>query len=145
MTKDTCARGRRVGGPSRARGQDTPRWSRPSRSRPMAAVLATGSHDTTVRLWDAAAASELAVLRGDAGQVYALAFSPDSATLAVGTSDGAVKFWNLRAQREVATLKAHDSIVSSLAFSPDGRTLATISVDETMRLWKAPAFSYTDR
>ena len=51
-------------------------------------VLATGSHDTTVRLWDPANGSELAVLRGDAGQVYSIGFAPDGQTLAVGTTDG---------------------------------------------------------
>jgi WD40 repeat protein len=33
-------------------------------------LLATGSHATTVRLWDATTHLQPAVLRGDAGQVY---------------------------------------------------------------------------
>jgi WD40 repeat protein len=89
--------------------------------------------------------SEPAVLRGDTGETFALAFSPDGRTLAAGSADGIVKFWSVRTTREVAALKAHESVVSSLAFSPDGRTLASISVDQTMRLWPAPAFAEIDR
>jgi WD40 repeat protein len=113
---------------------------------PVSDLLATGSTDTTVRLWmldDRGSAPQ--VLQGDGGGIYSLAFSPDGQTLAAGGVDGSIKLWSIRARRELATLKAHGSIVSSLAFSPDGGTLASISVDETMRLWKAPSLIDTDR
>ena len=98
-----------------------------------------------MRLWSTATDAPPAVLQGDSGEVFSLAFSPDGETLAVGGADGLVKFWNVRTAREVAALKAHESVVSSLVFSPDGRTLASISVDQTMRLWRAPALTDTDR
>ncbi len=74
-------------------------------------LLATGSVDTTVRLWSTTPGSEPVVFRGHAGGVHSLAFSPEGHTLAVGSADGVVKFWNIRALREVATLKAHGTVL----------------------------------
>lgn len=47
-------------------------------------TLASGSRDTTVRLWHVASGQELAVLRAHHNVVHALAFSPDGLVLASG-------------------------------------------------------------
>jgi WD40 repeat protein len=39
--------------------------------------IVTASFDKTVRIWDAATAKEIAVLRGHEGAVWPAAFSPD--------------------------------------------------------------------
>jgi WD40 repeat protein len=44
-------------------------------------LVATGSADNTAKLWDLASGRERATLRGCCGEVYALAFAPDSQTL----------------------------------------------------------------
>jgi WD domain, G-beta repeat len=40
-------------------------------------VVATGSQDTSIRLWDAESGKEIAILRGHKGYVDFVAFSPD--------------------------------------------------------------------
>ncbi len=98
-------------------------------------TLATGSFDTTIKLWDTALQRELATLKGHTTRVYCVAFSPDSKTLASGGGDGTVKLWDVTSHQELATLSGHSPWVTSIAFSPDGRTLATGSTDTTVRLW----------
>jgi WD40 repeat protein len=102
------------------------------------AMVASGSHDMTARLWDAGTMEPAGVLRGESGAVTALAFSPDGRTLAMGTFDGHVKLWNVATRLEIATLRAHNSIVYGLAFAPDGSVLASASYDGTTRVWLAP-------
>src|SRR5881398_2323492 len=48
-------------------------------------VLATGSFDNTVKLWDFATGKELHNLKGHTNQVYSVAFSPDGNLLASGS------------------------------------------------------------
>ncbi len=57
-------------------------------------VMASGSRDNTVRLWDLTAPDvEPMVLRGHDGWVVSVAFSPDGKTLASGSSDNTVRLW----------------------------------------------------
>ena len=80
-----------------------------------------GSHDFTVRLWDAATRTEVARLRGHEERIISLAFSPDGATLASGSMDRTVRLWDVATRTLRTTLDAYS--VRTVSFSPDGATL----------------------
>jgi len=84
------------------------------------------------------------VLRGNAGDVKAVAFSPDGKTLAAGSFSGSIELWSVPGRQQFGSLKGHLSGIAHLEFSPDGRTLLSTSYDGTMRLWTAPGFNETD-
>lgn len=108
---------------------------------PDGSVLASGSHDETVRFWKTGTwESARPPLSLPAQSVEALAFAPDGSSLAIGTlsrqeRNGAVFLWNIAADSLEPLPKAHANATQSVAFSPDGRTLATSSSDTTVRLW----------
>ena len=56
-------------------------------------LLASGSYDKTVKIWEVASARLLHTLSGHDSYVYSVAFSPDGRLLASGSDDGTVKIW----------------------------------------------------
>ena len=98
-------------------------------------LLATGSEDGTVKLWDLVTQQDIATLEGHTAQVNSMSFSSDGSTLAIGAQDGTVKLWDVETERDIATLEKHTTGVSSVSFSSDGSTLATGAYDETVKLW----------
>ena len=86
-------------------------------------ILASGSYDNTVKLWDVATGASLSTLEGHEYVVYSVAFSPDGKTLASGSSDRTIKLWDVATGANIATLKGYGLEVSSVAFSPDGQRL----------------------
>src|SRR6266704_2285088 len=51
-----------------------------------------------------------ATLRGHAGTVEAVAFSPDGKTLATGSYDATVKLWDWAAGKDIATFRGHTNM-----------------------------------
>ena len=106
---------------------------------PNGEVLATGSTDKTIKLWDVATGLELRTLTGHADFVNSVAFSPDGKIVASGSRDKTVKLWNVSTGAELVTLKGHSDEVNTAVFSPDGKTVASAGGDKTIRVWDAPS------
>jgi hypothetical protein len=77
------------------------------------------------------------VLRGHAGTINDVAFSPDGTRLASGSCDWSVRVWDARNAEELLHLRGHAGKVNAVAFSPDGARLASASDDKTVRVWDA--------
>ena len=105
--------------------------------KPNSYLLASGSYDKTVRLWDVGDNTNLHHVRTlqHPEAVTSVAWSPDGRTLASASYDGTVRLWNPDNGINFAVLRGHTEIVVSVAWSPDGRILASGSYDDTIRLW----------
>ncbi|KAF5698708.1 sulfur controller-2 [Fusarium mundagurra] len=79
-----------------------------------AAILATGSYDATIKLWDL----ETGKLRRSL----------------VGSKDKTIKIWNFD-DKESFTLRGHKDDVNSVQLDLHSRTLLSASDDFTLRLW----------
>ncbi len=88
-------------------------------------ILASGSRDKTIKLWDVAEIKQLALLSGYTDSVfYSVAFSPDGKIFASGSADNTITLWDIAEKKQIAELTGHTYSVYSVAFSPDGKLLA---------------------
>ncbi|PYH66040.1 WD40 repeat-like protein [Aspergillus vadensis CBS 113365] len=98
-------------------------------------LLASGSFDRTIKLWDTATGALKHTLEGHSGTVYSVAFSGDGQLLASGFFDKSIKLWDTATGAFKHTLESHSGMVYSVAFSGDGQLLASGSYDRTIKLW----------
>jgi WD40 repeat protein len=105
------------------------------------AALAAWHADATVSARSAllsttaCCAATQASLRGESGEVDAVALSPDGSLLAAGGQDKTVHLWNTADGRQVAVLSGFTAPVRTVAFGPSGIVLAAGSADHTIRVW----------
>ncbi|MCI0535546.1 MAG: serine/threonine-protein kinase [Verrucomicrobiales bacterium] len=85
-------------------------------------VLAAGDEGGTIALWDVAARSVRAHLRGSSFHVYALGFSGDG-TLLASAGRGEARLWDVAAEKLVLRIPGSDAH-TGIAFSTDGKMLA---------------------
>ncbi len=98
--------------------------------------LATGSGDSTAKIWEVASGKLLATLSGHSGTVTSVAWSPDGTRLATGSDDKTARILDVASAQLLTTLLGHSSAVTSVAWAPDGTRLATGSGDSTAKIWE---------
>ena len=97
-------------------------------------TLATGSHDHTVRLWDAETGRELHTLTGHQYLVASVTWSPDGRMLASGSYDGTIRLWDPRTGRCLAVLWLQRSgACVSYVPAEDGLTIEGFVTDPASR------------
>lgn len=103
---------------------------------PNSLILASGSFDRTVRLWDFLNTKQLQVLKGHSDSVLAVVFSEDGRRLGSASADRTVRLWHLGSENAVIILHGHNEAVLTIAGSPCGDFFATGSADGSVRLFK---------
>lgn len=115
-------------------------------------LVAAGSLDTIVRLWDVRTGKLIDRLRGHRDSVYSVAFTPDGRGLVSGSLDKTLKYWELNTDalrafvdgvprpnetyaRCIHNFIGHKDYVLSVAISHDGQWIVSGSKDRGVQFW----------
>ena len=102
--------------------------------------LATGSNDSTIRLWryqsdqEEYTEAEVSPLLAHSYSVYSLRFSRDGAWLVSGSLDGSVKVWDVETGRVLHSFR-HNIAFRSVVISEDKQLVAGGSDDNNVHVW----------
>jgi WD40 repeat protein/serine/threonine protein kinase len=96
-------------------------------------MLASGSKDKTIQIWDLATGKSIRTFGGDSSTIWSVAFDSNGTKLATGTGFWRVMLWDLKTGQVIRSLD-HTASVWSVAFSPDGQVVASGSGDKTTKI-----------
>ena len=99
-------------------------------------LLASGSCDHFIKIWNIKTGQLLKTLRGHSKCVTSIAFVKNG-VLASGSDDNTIKLWNVNGDywMPLKTFEGHSERVSSVAFDKND-VLASGSDDDTIRIWQ---------
>ncbi|KAI0244513.1 U3 small nucleolar RNA-associated protein 13 [Massospora cicadina] len=105
-------------------------------------LVATGSADSSVRVWDIDGGFTTHNFKGHGGVISALKFfrpekskSPNQIWLATGAVDCSVRVWDLATSKCLGVATNHTSVIRGLDFSADGKYLISGSRDQVVNIW----------
>jgi WD40 repeat protein len=100
-------------------------------------IVTSSDWDGTLQVWETTSSTYLRDLKGHAGSVHRMAFSPDGTRLATEAMDGTGRIWQLASGQELAILRGLTGHVAAITFSPDGSLLATEAGTNLAKVWNA--------
>lgn len=107
---------------------------------PVFSLVASGSDDATIKLWDFETGQYERTLKGHTGSVTGVCFSAQSSSgavyLASCSVDMTAKLWDLTTFTCTKTFRDHDHTLSSIKFLPSGDNIVTCSRDKTVKCWE---------
>ena len=109
---------------------------------PDRSLLACGSLDKTVQIWDTSDGQHLRTLDLGGFGVLSVDIDPSGSTIASGLYNGNVRLTDIETLETIMEFRAHEAAVTALSFSPSGNTLASGSEDGSVNVWKLPAGSH---
>ncbi|TAY06365.1 TIR domain-containing protein [Rhizobium ruizarguesonis] len=101
-------------------------------------VLATGSDDKTIKLWDLKTGTLLRNLEGHSAELRLVVFRSDGAAVASADNHGEIRLWNTATgQQRISPIRGQDDAIVDLRFDPTGNMLISTASDGTVRVWDA--------
>lgn len=98
-------------------------------------VVAIGTIDKDVRIWDFHLHRHVATLQGHQSDITAIYFTLDGNHIVTGSLDGTALIWDTALYTKLSLLKGHVGGVTSVGVSADSARVATGALDGTIYIW----------
>ena len=100
--------------------------------------VASGSHDKTVRLWDAQTGAPVSSWSGHKDGVVSVAYSPTGHHIASGSGDKTVRLWDIHSGQCQVLLDGFQDVASDIAWKAtiEGIYMAVGGRNQSVRMWK---------
>jgi WD40 repeat protein len=102
---------------------------------PNGELVAAGTANGEVRLWQVSSGKPLLTCDAHSNWVYSIAFSPDGNILACGSDNQTLHLWDVNSGQVLKTFQGHVNRTLAVVFSPDGNILGCGSADHNVILW----------
>ncbi|RKU27711.1 hypothetical protein C6497_10840 [Candidatus Poribacteria bacterium] len=102
---------------------------------PDGTLLACGSEDSTIKLWNAVTGELRATFTGHLDAVGPLVFSPDGKTLASASGDGTVRFWDINSREALNNKIVGHMWQRTTSMLDDSSKFTSVSSNGIITLW----------
>ena len=103
---------------------------------PNGKLIASGSSDKTVQVWDAANGDNMFINHGHTYIVWSVAWSPNGKLIASGSEDSTIQLLDSTNGHNVFTFNGQSGSVNTVAWSPDGKRIASGNgAANTVQVW----------
>ena len=110
-------------------------WVQSIAFNPNGNILASGSDDGSIRLWDTRTSTHLRTMTEHTSMITNVVFSGNGKMLASSSRDNTIQLWDTQSGEIRKTLKGHADRIFSMWLNRDGTMLASASRDNTIQLW----------
>ncbi|OXV05129.1 hypothetical protein Egran_07103 [Elaphomyces granulatus] len=98
--------------------------------------LASGSDDSSIRVWRMPDGTRRHTLAGHTDHISCVTWEPSGAIIASASYDNTIRLWDSVTGRQIRVLEGHTGIVRGICFTRDGKLLISKSADNTIRIWR---------
>lgn len=95
-------------------------------------ILASGSEDTTIKLWNPTTGALLRTLTGHSDRIKSIVITPDGQTAISSSYDNSIKLWNTQTGKQIRAIP-EKSGVNAILLTPDGQTLISANGDKKIK------------